>query len=240
VNFRETIRKPAEGESKWVRDLGGKWEYAHVRIRLEPSPRGSGIELARIDERFFPTEYFPGVEQGLMSALASGGGARYEVTDLLATVTGGSYHDVDSCIHAFAQATEKAVRSALQQTELYLLEPIVRAEISVPEEFAGTTLGEINSHRGRIEDIVWMKGSQTILAAIPEIELAELESALATMGSRVRCSRLATAFDELPRSIAARMRFCPGCERRVLPRGEAATCPDCGSSLDSGADYSAV
>src|SRR5262245_52570521 len=115
--FKETIDRAAEGEVKYIRHLGGKNEYGHVKIRLTPFDRGSGVSLLPINATFSPAEYFPGVEQGLMGAVATGPAGRYEVTDLQAEVIDGSYHEVDSCIRAFAEATEEAVRKALQAAE---------------------------------------------------------------------------------------------------------------------------
>jgi len=236
VMFRETVRRPAEGESKWIRNLGPKYDYAHVHILLEPGERGSGIQLAPINEMFFPAEYFPGVEQGLMSALASGTVARGEVTDVKATVINGSYHDVDSSIHAFSRATEEAVRQALKAADPYLLEPVAKVEVTVGEEFFGMAIAAMNSHRGRIDEV---KVPGVIVASIPELELADFKQTLASaVQPPADCKLLTIGFDELPRSIAERLRFCPGCERKVLPRLNDARCPDCGSALDSGGDFS--
>lgn len=235
VMFRETIRRPAEGESKWIRH-SDKAQYAHVHILLEPGERGSGIELAPINQMFFPAEYFPGVEQGLMSAMASGNLARCEVTDVKATVLNGSYHEVDSSVRAFARAAEDSVRQALKAANPYLLEPIACVEVSVREEFLGAVIGDINTHRGRIEEVT-VPG--VIVASIPELELADFKQRLASaFQPPVNCELLSVHFDELPRSIADRLRFCPGCERKVLPRLNGARCPDCGSPLDSGGDFS--
>ena len=242
--FRETIRKASEAEGKWIRDFGGHWQYGHVRIRIEPLLRGAGIQLVPIEEKFFPAEYFPGVAQGLMSALASGVLARYEVTDVLARVTNGSYHEVDSCVHAFAQATEEAVIKALLAAEPCLLEPVGSVKVTAPEEFVGAVIGEINGREGRIEGMEHSgakKQDVTVVARIPERTLSGFERMLveSTQG-RADFSTSPGGYQELRESIARLLSYCSGCERKVLPLGEAPICPDCNQILGAGDDYDAV
>jgi len=172
----------------------------------------------------------------MMSALASGSLARYEVTDVKAMVLNGSYHEVDSSMHAFSRATEEAVRKALTAADPFLLEPIARVEVTVREEFLGAAIGELNSHRGRIEE---MKAPGVIVASIPELELGDFQQTLAAaVQPPANFVVIGLYFDELPRSIASSLRFCPGCERKVLPLRNNVRCPDCGSALDSGGDFS--
>jgi translation elongation factor EF-G len=244
VFFRETIRKAAEAEGKWIHHVGGKSEYGHVRIRIEPLLRGAGIQLVPMEEKYFPAEYFPGVAQGLMSALASGVLARYEVTDVLARVINGSYHDVDSCIYAFAQATEEAVTKALRVAEPYLLEPVISVKLTLPDEFMGSVIGEMNSREGRIESIEPGGAAQqevTVLAKVPERTMAGFERTLAELSQgRAELSTSSGGYQELRESIARLLLYCPGCERKVLPLSEAPICPDCDQILGSGDDYDSV
>ncbi len=239
--FRETIRKAAEAEGKWTRDFGGHWQYGHVRIRIEPLLRGAGIQLVPIEEKFFPAEYFPGVAQGLMSALASGVVARYEVTDVLARITNGSYHEVDSCVHAFAQATEEAVTKALLAAEPCLLEAVVSVKVTVPEEFMGTVIGEINKLEGRIESMEHggaKKQEMTVLALAPERTMTGFEGTLAKLTQgRAEFSTSPGGYQELRESIARLLRYCRGCERKVLPLSEDPICPDCDQILGPDDDY---
>src|SRR6476646_6098731 len=149
--LRETIRKTAEDEGKWVRVDKEPTEYAHVDVRIEPLPRGSGIKLDPAPPKgCLPDQFIPGVEEGLLAALASGAIARCEVTDLLAMVTNGSYHEQDSSLQAVEKAAENALRKAIQAADPFVLEPLLHATINVPEEFAGATIGLINRCEGEI------------------------------------------------------------------------------------------
>jgi elongation factor G len=244
MTFRETIRKSAEGEATWIRRPGGKSEYAHVKIRILPLPRGEGFKLKPVREELFPAKYLPGVEEGLASALASGPAGRYEVTDIQAEVTNGSYHEVDSSTFAFAQATEEAVRKALQLAESYLLEPVLNVTVEVPEEFTGSVIGELNARGARITSMDVARGTGarriTIVASVPERTMHEYNEWLAQITQeRGAFASDSAGYDELPWSVARQMRYCVSCERKVLPVSPA-LCPDCGSALGQGDDFAAV
>jgi elongation factor G len=242
VLFKESIDKPAEAEAKYVKQLGPRHEYAHVKIRVTPLPRGAGIQLLPVSEKFFPAEYFPGVERGLMSALASGPAGRYEVTDVKAEVSNGSYHEVDSSISAFAQAAEEAAGKALRQAEPFLLEPMVSVNIEAPEEFVGSVIGDINGREGWITamDTAHKPNHTMVSALVPERTLADYpeQLRLATRG-RAALSTQPGGFERLPNLVVRQMRYCPGCERKVLLRSSS-ICPDCGSALGSGDDFASA
>jgi elongation factor G len=242
VLFKETIAKSAEAEAQHRRQLGPKNDYAHVKIRVVPLSPGSGARLQPINPEFFPKEYFPGVEQGLISALATGPVGRYEVTDLEAEVVSGSYHDVDSSLNAFVRATEDAVRKAVRAAEPHLLEPLTKFSLEVSEEFVGAAMGELTSREGRIERVHPIKISNHLIieAVVPERNSSVLEEALRYYTrSQIHPSASPGGYQALPESIATRMQYCAGCERKVLPAGWA-RCPDCGSTLGSGDDFSMV
>ena len=242
--LRETIRKPAEGEGKWIRVRGEPPEYAHVDVRVEPLPRGSGIRVELIPhEDFFPSRFFQSVEQGFMGALASGVLARCEVTDLRAVVTNGSYHEQDSSLHAFEKAAEEALRKAIQAAEPFVLEPLLNVTINVPEEFVGVTVGLINSSEGAILKIAADAAGKrhVITAQVPEREFHDLERELSAGTQKsALVSSTPGGYQELRPALARLLRYCAACERKVLPKTDSSACPDCGASLGSDDYYTAV
>lgn len=242
--LRETIRKTAEGEGKWVRIHTEPTEYAHVDVRVEPLPRGSGIKLDPAPPKgHFPERFIPCVEQGLLAALASGAIARCEVTDLLAVVTNGSYHEQDSSLHAFEKAAEEALRKAIQAAEPFVLEPLLHVTINVQEEFVGVTVGLINRCEGAILDIAADAGGKrhVITARVPEREFHDLERDLSlSTQKRTLISFTSGGYQELRPALAGLLLYCAACERKVLPKTGNSTCPDCGASLGSDDYYNAV
>jgi elongation factor G len=242
VLLRETIRKSAEAEGRWVR-VQSPNQYAHVEVRVTPLPRGSGIKLDPTPPQgHFPDQFIPGVEQGFLAALAAGVVARCEVTDLRAEVTKGSYHEQDSDLQAFEKAAEDAMRKAIQAAEPFLLEPVLRVLVTLPEEFAGAVLGGFNRNEGAIVGLEpGAAGSLTVTALIPEREFPSFERALALdIQKRAAVSSSPGGYQELRPALARRLRYCSGCERKVFPGSDSSACPDCGASLDSRDDYDAV
>lgn len=242
--LRETIRKTAEGEGKWVHVRTEPTEYAHVDVRVEPLPRGSGIRLDPVPPKgHFPDQFIPAVEQGLLAALASGAIARCEVTDLLAVVTNGSYHEQDSSLHAFEKAAEEALRKAIQAAEPFVLEPLLHVTINVPEELLGVTIGLINRCEGAILDIAADAAGKrhVITAQVPERLFHDLERDLSPSTEKsVLVSSTPAGYQELRPALARLLRYCAACERKVLPTTESSACPDCGASLGSDDYYNAV
>ncbi len=182
VAYRETIRKRAEAEGKFIRQTGGRGQYGHVKIILEPNEAGKGFEfINKIVGGAVPKEYIGPVEKGVAEALESGVLAGYEVQDVKVTLYDGSYHEVDSSEIAFKIAGSMAVKDAAAKASPVLLEPIMKVEVVVPEEFMGPVMGDLNSRRGRIETSEPRAGSQVITAVVPLSEMFGYSTDLRSM-----------------------------------------------------------
>jgi len=172
VSYKETIMKPAKAEGRFVRQSGGRGQYGHVVLQLEPLSRNSGFVFEdKVTGGRIPREFIPAVEKGLREALSTGVLAGYRVIDFKATLLDGSYHEVDSSEMAFAIAGSLAFKKAMSQANPVLLEPIMKVEIIVPEEYIGEAIGDINSRRGKIEGIEPKGGSQVIRGLVPLSEM---------------------------------------------------------------------
>jgi elongation factor G len=172
VAYRETIRKKAEAEGRHVRQTGGRGQYGHVKIRIEPLPTGSGFEFE--NDTFggtVPKEFINPTEMGIKEALEGGILAGYPMSDLKVTLYDGSYHDVDSSEMAFKIAGSLAVKAAVRKAKPVLLEPIMAVEVVVPEEYMGDVIGDLNSRRGRIEGMELRGTTQIIKAMAPLSEM---------------------------------------------------------------------
>jgi elongation factor G len=172
VAYRETIRKKAESEGKYIRQTGGRGQYGHVKIIVEPNEPGKGFEfINKIVGGSIPKEYISPVEKGITEALETGVLAGFEVQDVKVTLYDGSYHDVDSSEMAFKIAGSMAFKDGCQRASPVLLEPIMKVEVVVPEEFMGPVVGDLNSRRGRIETTESRAGSQVVTAVVPLSEM---------------------------------------------------------------------
>ncbi|MFA5536679.1 MAG: elongation factor G [Bacillota bacterium] len=172
VAYRETILGVAKAEGKFIRQSGGRGQYGHVWLEVEALERGSGFEFAnKIVGGVVPKEYIPAVEQGVKEAMQSGILAGYPLTDIRVTIYDGSYHDVDSSEMAFKVAGSMGFKAGALKANPILLEPIMRVEVTVPEEYMGDVMGDINSRRGRIEGIEPRFGVQVIRAIVPLAEM---------------------------------------------------------------------
>ncbi len=172
VAYRETILKKADAEGKFIRQTGGRGQYGHVKLTVEPSEPGKGVEFAnKTVGGSVPKEYVNAVEKGVREALETGVLAGYEVQDVMITLYDGSYHEVDSSEMAFKIAGSMAVKEACQRAKPVLLEPIMKVEAVVPEEFMGPVVGDLNSRRGRIETTESRAGSQVVTAFVPLSEM---------------------------------------------------------------------
>ena len=169
VAYRETIRKPSgDTEGKWIKQSGGKGQYGHAVIQLEPSEPGSGFEfVSKIVGGAIPKEYIPAVEQGVKEACETGILAGYPLIDVKVTLVDGSYHDVDSNEMAFKLAGKMAIKSAVKKASPVLLEPMMKVEVEVPEEFLGEVMGDLNSRRGNIEGMDSEGGQSKVVAKVP-------------------------------------------------------------------------
>lgn len=172
VSYRETITVAAEAEGRFIKQTGGRGQYGHVFLRLEPQPPGSGFEfINQIAGGVIPREFIPAVEKGVREALESGILAGYPVVDVKVTLFDGSYHEVDSSELAFKIAGSLAFKEAAKKARPVLLEPVMQVEVVTPEEFLGEVIGDLNSRRGRILGIEARPAAQVIQAEVPLAEM---------------------------------------------------------------------
>ncbi len=204
VAFRETIRKTAEAEGKYIRQTGGSGNYGHVKIRLEPGEPGAGFEFVDgIKGGVVPKEYIKPTEQGIREALTGGILAGYEMVDFKAVLFDGSYHDVDSNEMAFKIAGSMAFKEAARKASPVLLEPMMAVEVTVPEEHMGTIIGDINSRRGRIEGMEHVGGSQVVKAMVPLKEMfGYVNDIRSSTQGRASYSMQFARYEEAPRMIS--------------------------------------
>jgi translation elongation factor EF-G len=204
VAYRETFRSSAKVEGKFIRQSGGRGQYGHVWIEFEPLEPGTGFQFEnKIVGGVVPKEYIPAVQAGIEEAFRNGVLAGYPVVDVKATIFDGSYHDVDSSEMAFKIAGSMAVKAAKDKCNPVLLEPIMKVEVTVPEEYMGDVMGDINSRRGRIEGMEARHGAQVIRAKVP---LSEMFGYSTTLRSRTQgrgvYSMEISHYEEVPKSIA--------------------------------------
>lgn len=172
VAFRETIRSRAEAEAKYIKQTGGRGQYGHVVLNVEPSEPGAGFEFVnKIVGGVIPREFVPAIEKGVRERMESGVLAGYPMRDVRVTLTYGSYHEVDSSEMAFKIAGSMAFQDACKRADPILLEPIMKVEVLVPQEYMGDVIGDLNSRRGKIQGIKVRAGSQAIEAAVPLSEM---------------------------------------------------------------------
>jgi elongation factor G len=168
VAYRETIRQPSDAEGKWIKQSGGKGQYGHAVIHLEPGEPGSGFEfVSKIVGGTIPKEYIPAVEQGVKEACDTGIIAGYPLIDVKVSLVDGSYHDVDSNEMAFKIAGKMAIKAAVQKASPVLLEPMMKLEVEAPEDFLGDVMGDLNSRRGNIEGMDSEGGQSKVIAKVP-------------------------------------------------------------------------
>ncbi len=168
VSYRETIRREAQGNGRFVRQTGGRGQYGHAVIKLEPGEKGSGYEFVdKIVGGIIPREYIKAVDAGIREALETGVYAGYPMVDVKATLFDGSTHDVDSSEMAFKIAGSMAAKAAVEKADPAILEPVMRVEVVMPEEFMGDVIGDLNSRRGHIEGMDNRNGTQVVSAFVP-------------------------------------------------------------------------
>ncbi len=204
VAYRETIRKSTRAEGKFIRQSGGKGQYGHVVIELEPAEPGTGFEfVSKIVGGVVPKEYVGPAEQGMREACESGILAGYPVIDVRATLVDGSYHDVDSSEMAFKIAGSMAIKEAVMKANPVLLEPMMKVEVEVPENFLGDVMGDLNSRRGQIEGMDSEQGIAKVSAQVP---LAEMFGYATDIRSKTQgrgvFSMEFSRYDEVPRNVA--------------------------------------
>ncbi|MCL6592514.1 MAG: elongation factor G [Alicyclobacillus sp.] len=204
VAYKETITQAVEQEGKFIRQTGGRGQYGHVKIMLEPLPRGSGYQFEnKIVGGVVPKEYIPAVDEGIREAMQNGVLAGYPMLDLKATLFDGLYHDVDSSEMAFKIAGSMALKQGAAKAGPVLLEPIMKVEVTVPEEYMGDVMGDINSRRGRIEGMESRGNARVIRGYVP---LAEMFGYSTSLRSRTQgrgtFSMEFHSYEEVPKSIA--------------------------------------
>ena len=172
VAYKETIRKAVEQETKYSRQTGGKGQYGHVKIRVEPNESGKGYEFEnKVVGGAIPKEYIPAVDAGIRGAMLSGTVAGYPVVDVKVTLYDGSYHEVDSSEMAFKIAGSMAFKEAMRKADPTLLEPIMKVCVIVPDEYMGDVIGDLNARRGQIQGYEMRSGAQQIDAFVPLAEM---------------------------------------------------------------------
>lgn len=204
VAYKETITKPVKSEGKFVRQSGGKGQYGHVVLEVEPNEKGAGFEFEnKIVGGVVPKDFIPAVKAGVEDALKNGVLAGYPVVDVKVRLVDGSYHEVDSSEMAFRIAGSMGTKSALQKAGPVLLEPIMEVEVVVPEEYMGEVIGDLNSRRGKISGILPRKDAQVVEAFVP---LSEMFGYATTLRSLTQGRAVYTMqfdhYDVLPESVA--------------------------------------
>jgi elongation factor G len=204
VAFRETIRKEAEAEGKYIRQTGGSGNYGHCKIRIRPSEPGKGYEFINdIKGGTIPKEFIKPIDQGIREALDGGILAGFPVVDVTVSLYDGSYHDVDSNEMAYKIAGSMAFKEAAKKASPVLLEPVMAVEVTVPEDFVGTIIGDINSRRGRIESLEHAAGSQLVKAIVPLKEMfGYVNDIRSSTQGRASYSMQFARYEEAPRMIA--------------------------------------
>jgi elongation factor G len=204
VSYRETIRREAQGNGRFVRQTGGRGQYGHAIINLEPGEKGSGYEFVdKIVGGVIPREYIKAVSAGIREALETGVYAGFPMVDVKATLFDGSTHDVDSSEMAFKIAGSMAAKDAVQKADPAILEPVMRVEVVMPEEFMGDVIGDLNSRRGHIEGMDNRNGTQVVSAFVPLASMFGYVTDLRSVTQgRATSSMEFSHYAEVPKAIA--------------------------------------
>jgi len=204
VAYKETFRGSAKVEGKFVRQSGGRGQFGHVWVEFEPLEAGAGFEFVnKIVGGVVPREYIPAVQAGIEESMKNGVLAGYPLLDVRATIVDGSYHDVDSSEMAFKVAGSLALKEAGKKCKPVLLEPMMKVEVVVPEEYMGDIMGDISSRRGRIEGMESRAGAQVIRGFVP---LSEMFGYATNLRSRTQGRGNYTMtfdhYEEVPKSVS--------------------------------------
>jgi elongation factor G len=207
VSYRETIRRLAEGNGRFIRQTGGKGQYGHVILKLEPLEKGTGIEFAdKTVGGTIPKEYMRAIDHGVRAALETGVYAGYPMVDVRATVFDGSYHEVDSSEMAFKIAASMAVKDAVEKADPAILEPMMRVEVVMPEQFMGDVIGDLNRRRGHIEGMESRGTTQVVNSFVPLAEMFGYATDLRSMTEgRASHSMELSHYAEVPGNLAAEL-----------------------------------
>jgi elongation factor G len=204
VAYKETVKKTQEAESKYIRQTGGRGQYGHVVLTVEPQESGKGYEFVnKIVGGVIPKEYIPAIDKGVKEAMTSGTLAGYPVVDVKVTVIDGSFHEVDSSELAFKIAGSMAFKEACKRASPIILEPIMKAEVIVPEEYMGDVIGDLNSRRGKIADMESKNKIQHIKANVPLGEMFGYSTSLRSLTQgRGNYNMEPSHYEEVPKQIA--------------------------------------
>jgi len=204
VAYKETIRKKSDGEAKFIRQTGGRGQYGHVKLSIEPAPQGSGVIFENnLVGGVIPKEFIPAIRDGIIQGMETGILAGYPMIDIKATLLDGSFHEVDSSDIAFKIAAVMAFQNAAKQAGAILLEPMMQVEIIVPEEYMGEVIGDVNARRGRIESLKSKSGVQIIMSKIPLAEMFGYSTSLRSMSQgRGTFSMEFKEYNEVPNTIS--------------------------------------
>jgi elongation factor G len=204
VAYKETVKKTAQGEGKYIRQTGGRGQYGHCFVRVEPKGRGEGNEFkSEIKGGAIPNEFISSIEKGIKEKLEKGIMAGFPMTDIFVAVYDGTYHDVDSSDIAFKIAGSMAVEAAARRAEMVLLEPIMKVEVATPEEFMGDIIGDLSAKRAQIQGTE-KKGPETFIYSLaPLAELAGYATKLRSISQgRARAFVEPSHYEEVPKNIA--------------------------------------
>ena len=207
VAYKETIKRVATGEGKHIRQTGGRGQYGHCLLRVEPKGRGEGNEfLSEIKGGAIPSEFIPAIEKGVRGALENGVLAGYPLVDIKAVVYDGSFHEVDSSEIAFKIAGSLALQEAVKQANLVLLEPIMKAEVTTPEEFMGTVIGDLSSKRAQILGTEARGMVRVITALVPLAEITGYATSLRSLTQgRASFYLEPSHYEEVPKNISQKI-----------------------------------
>lgn len=204
VAYRETIKETVEIESKYIKQTGGRGQYGHVWLRLEPQEAGTGFEFVdKIKSGVVPQEFRPAVKNGVEEAMANGVIAGYPVVDVKVTLYDGSYHDVDSSELAFKMAGSMALQAGVKKAKPVMLEPVMKVEAVTPENFMGDVIGDLNARRGRIEEMEDRAGVKVVHAMVPLAEMFGYTNELRSMSQgRASSTMELDHYGEVPSNVA--------------------------------------
>ena len=207
VAYKETIQKIAEAEGKYIRQSGGRGQYGHCIVRVEPKERGEGFEFANeVKGGNIPQEYIPAIEKGVKEALDRGVLAHYPIVDLKFTLLDGSYHDVDSSEAAFKIAGSMALQAGVKKASPVLLEPIMKAEVVTPEDFMGDVIGDLNSKRASIQEMRDRGNMKVIDAEVPLAEMFGYATQLRSMSQgRASYSMEFSHYQAVPKNVTEQL-----------------------------------
>ena len=217
VAYKETITKPAEGEGKYIRQTGGRGQYGHCLLKIEPLPRGQGREfVSEVVGGAIPREFIPPIEKGVIEKEDTGVLAGYPLTDIKVTVYDGSYHDVDSSEIAFKIAGSLGLSDACKRADTILLEPIMKVEVTTPEEFLGEIIGDLSSKRAQILSSESRGNARVVIALVPLAEMHGYATAIRSMSQgRATYYMEADHYEPVPKNITDKIVESSGFTGRV-------------------------